>query len=105
MSRLAVAQLSDSMLSACQATCPLHVLPELVSKGKCKKPFRGISAQAALGALREMAGLVGIVGHDRLRTHDLRRGHAKDLQLSGETFVGIDSLVRRLPHLPRGAAV
>ena len=46
-------------------------------------PFRSITAANALKVLRVMLGLVGVTDPEKYRTHDLRRGHAKDLQLAG----------------------
>jgi len=43
----------------------------------------GITPAAALAALREMLAGIGVVGASEYRCHDLRRGHALDLQLSG----------------------
>ena len=45
--------------------------------------FGGITAAGALAALREMLNALGVVKHEVYRTHDLRRGHALDLQCSG----------------------
>ena len=36
--------------------------------------------------LRDLLGGLGIVDHSSYRCHDLRRGHAKDLQLHGTTL-------------------
>ena len=45
--------------------------------------FEGISAYDARTKLREMLSAAGVQGSESYRTHDLRRGHALDLQLSG----------------------
>ncbi len=45
--------------------------------------FHGITAQKALAVLREILHELGTPGADFYRTHDLRRGHADDLRLSG----------------------
>ncbi len=42
-----------------------------------------MTAKIALEKLRFMLGQVGVVKAELFRTHDLRRGHARDLQLSG----------------------
>ena len=42
--------------------------------------FEGISAAAALRTLREMLAALGVQEAGLSRLHDLRRGHAKDLQ-------------------------
>jgi len=65
-------------------TCPVHVVGKLVNS--CEhgvKLFDGITPAFALGALRDMLSLLQVPQADMYRTHDLRRGHALDLQLSG----------------------
>ena len=71
----------------CKATCPLHVLGELVRTQPGCQPFVHITPSDARRMLRVMLGLVGVVDCARYRTQDLRRGHAKDLQLSGQHVV------------------
>ena len=44
--------------------------------------FRGISRAAVLAALRRLLGEIGVADAGLYGTHDLRRGHALDLQLS-----------------------
>ena len=68
-------------------TCPRHVVGEWVlSQESGCMLFQGISGGSALASLREMLGVLGVERHHVFRTHDLRRGHAKDLQLSGTRF-------------------
>ena len=68
----------------CKLTCPLHVLGPLVDqRGSGKNLFPGITAASALTMLREMLEVVGAQEARSYRTHDSRRGHAKDLQVSG----------------------
>ena len=64
-------------------TCPVHVLGAFF-KGQRpgEKAFHGITAALALQELRSMLHALGIQNANSYRTHDLRRGHAKDLQLS-----------------------
>ena len=45
--------------------------------------FRGFSPSRALRLLRGALELIGVVGAERYRTQDLRRGHARDLQDAG----------------------
>ena len=45
--------------------------------------FEGITAANALAALREMLEALEVPNAASYRTHDFRRGHALDLQLSG----------------------
>ena len=59
------------------------MLGQLLSEKKTL-PFKDITAANALKVLRIMMGLVGVDDPGRYKTHDLRRGHAKDLQLAGK---------------------
>ena len=45
--------------------------------------FAGITAASTLRVLRAVLADLGIPHAADYRTHDFRRGHAKDLQLSG----------------------
>ena len=68
----------------CKATCPVHVLGPLLGERRSgTKLFPQATAAVALRVLREMLGILGIPKAKLYRTHDFRRGHAKDLQLSG----------------------
>lgn len=68
-----------------QETCPVHVIGPLITElGQGAAPFGGISAACALGILRLLLQKIGVAGALDYRCHDLRRGHALDLQLSGE---------------------
>ena len=67
----------------CARTCPVHVLGPIIKAWPEDVPlFEGITASLASTKLREMLGAVGVRGNETYRTHDLRRGHALDLQLS-----------------------
>ena len=52
-----------------------------------KKPgtqlFQGVTPAKALTQLRVMLGAINVVKPEKYRTHDIRRGHALDLQRSG----------------------
>jgi len=68
----------------CKRTCPIHVLGKFVQTcADGSQLFSGITAADALIALRHMLKSLGVPGHEAYRTHDLRRGHALDLQCSG----------------------
>ena len=68
----------------CQRTCPLHVLgPVLDGRRQGLRVVLGVTAAGALKVLREMLAVLGVDQSVEYRTHDLRRGHAKDLQMSG----------------------
>ena len=68
----------------CPRTCPVHVLGPLLSKRQSgTKLFPHATAAGALRVLREMLDILGLPKAELYRTHDFRRGHAKDLQLSG----------------------
>ena len=65
-------------------TCPIHVLGKFVQTSPHgSELFSGVTAAGALSALRFMLKSLGVAGHESYRTHDLRRGHALDLQCSG----------------------
>ena len=87
-------------------TCPVHVFGKLVEEVPAGTAlFEGIDANRsfwrclfmsdlvasikalacrATAALRTMLAEVGTKAAEQYRLHDIRRGHAKDLQLSGE---------------------
>ena len=48
--------------------------------------FEGITAADALARLRAILVVLNVPNAADYRTHDFRRGHAKDLQLSGVIF-------------------
>ena len=65
-------------------TCPYHKLrPWIEARARGGGLFPSVTAASALQRLREMLVAVKVPGAGPYRTHDLRRGHAKDLQLSG----------------------
>ena len=65
-------------------TCPMHVLgPYLANCRPGERLFLGITSAVALSTLRLSLQSIGVARSHECRTHDLRRGHAKDLQLSG----------------------
>jgi len=83
--------------SECPLTCPLHVLgPMLDACNNGDRMFPLVTAASARKTLREMLAALEIPRAREYRTHDLRRGHAKDLQISGLLFAGLcDSLCGR----------
>ena len=65
-------------------TCPVHVVGYLVDKKSVgEKLFPRITAANALKQLRAMLADLQVQDAGMHRTHDIRRGHAKDLQQSG----------------------
>ena len=68
----------------CPRTCPVHVLGPLI---KSSVPgaalFAGISGNDALCKLRFMLAAIGVEKSELYRSHDIRRGHALDLQCAG----------------------
>ena len=56
----------------------------LAEAGIGARPFASISAAAALGVLRAILGKLDVANASKYRCHDLRRGHARDLQMSGK---------------------
>ena len=76
--------------SACRLTCPVHVLwPYIESMPVGHKPFGKFSPAKALSVLRAFLKELGVAGAHKYRTHDWRRGHAKDMQLKGATLYQI----------------
>ena len=70
-----------------EVTCPVHVPgPILDSCQHGQLLFEGVSSADALGVLRMLLGEIGVKDSKVYRTHDLRRGHALDLQLSGRAW-------------------
>jgi len=49
--------------------------------------FEGMTSAKVLEQLKLLLHAVGVAEADSYRTHDLRRGHAKDLQLSGKRYL------------------
>ena len=45
--------------------------------------FKGVTPAAALANLRKILGELNVPNAMAYRTHDLRRGHARDLQING----------------------
>jgi hypothetical protein len=72
-----------------QATCPVHTLgPFLGEVAEGAPLFGGISAADATEALRFILSELSIDQANAYRTHDMRRGHALDLQVSGSSAAG-----------------
>ena len=68
----------------CPRSCPIHVLAHILDgRSQGEELFGGMSAQDASKALKHMLGCVGVKCAGEYRLHDLRRGHARDLQLAG----------------------
>ena len=62
----------------------MHILgPMIDSAAPGGKPFAHISPANALGTLRALLAELDVVKAEHYRCHDLRRGHARDLQQSG----------------------
>ena len=53
------------------------------------KPFGRITAASALGVLRDMLKQLEVDKAMLYRTHDFRRGHARDMQAWGRTLAEI----------------
>ena len=76
--------------SSCKLTCPVHNLwPFFEEYALGGKPFAGITASKALSKLRAILTAIGMEKATSYRCHDLRRGHAFDLQLSGASLYEI----------------
>ena len=71
-----------------QATCPVCVLGQMVQAAEeGSQPFKDVTPAAALKQLRQVLEALGVQDAASYRCHDLRRGHALDLQLSGRSFM------------------
>ena len=67
-----------------KTTCPLHVLGPWLEDCTDGSPlFPSVTAAGALRVLRTMLADLAFPHAAEYRTHDFRRGHAKDLQVSG----------------------
>jgi hypothetical protein len=67
-----------------QDTCPVHVAKALIGElPDGAALFDGMSASGALRSLRQCLKELEVKEACAYRTHDLRRGHALDLQLAG----------------------
>ena len=75
---------------SCPKTCPVHVLGAYVTSLKDgERPFAQFSASNVLKSLRSLLSRIGVRNAEKYRTHDLIRGHAKDLQARGASLVEI----------------
>ena len=74
----------------CRSTCPVHsVWPFFRNFEVGTKPFSGISPGMALAGLRGLLNDLKVPQSGIYRTHDLRRGHARDMQKNGSTLCQI----------------
>ena len=74
----------------CKETCPLHVLGKYMrSLGDGSRPFALYTPGRALQLLRSYLAIIGVSEAQSYRTHDLRRGHARDLQVRGASLMEI----------------
>ena len=71
----------------CGLTCPVHMLgAALNSWGPGSQPFAGTTAPKARANLREVLAAIGVPEASRYRTHDLKRGHTRDMANKGCTL-------------------
>ena len=83
--------------STCAESCPVHVLgPMLQHRAPGEKLFPNISQAAACTTLKRMLEGVGVKEAGSYRLHDLRRGHALDLQQAGARLSSFHVLIRGL---------
>ena len=70
--------------NSCRLTCPVHVLgPFLLECGPGAQPLAMHDARSALQVLRGWLGVLQVDNASSYRTHDLRRGHARDMLVAG----------------------
>ena len=50
------------------------------------QPFATVTARKGNGQLRELLGRIGVADAHKHRSHDLRRGHARDLLEAGSQW-------------------
>ena len=92
--------------ACCEATCPVHILGPLVDKCPAGTAlFSGITAASALCTLRAMLVAAGVKDAASYGTHDFRRGHALDLQLSGARLVVFVFIMRVRAGHARGTSL
>ena len=71
----------------CEMTCPVHSLWPFFQRMKVGQPvFGGISAGSALKQLKHILTVLEVDNANSYRCHDLRRGHAKDMQMNGASL-------------------
>ena len=76
--------------ATCSKTCPVHVLGKFFADlGLGMTPFSILSAPGVLAALRRWLQVLQVPDALHYRTHDIRRGHARDLQRSGSSLLEI----------------
>jgi len=89
-----------------KGTCPVHRLGPWLDKFHGGEAlFPGITAARALCVLRQWLAELDFPRASEYRTHDFRRGHAKDLQLAGRRILDCvlgswDSSVGRVVGAP-----
>ena len=67
-----------------KSICPVHVVGPLINTVRHGTPlFPRLTLSKALLELRRLLGILGVNQADMYRCHDIRRGHALDLQLAG----------------------
>ena len=67
-----------------KAFCPVHHLAPLIRNiPEGTLLFKGVTPAAALANLRKILVELNVPNAMAYRTHDLRRGHARDLQMNG----------------------
>ena len=106
--RVPFAECVSSCAGVDQVTCPvLAVKPLLASLKSGEGLFAGITPGDALAVLRKILRNTGVGNPGSYRTHDLRRGHALDLQLSGVIVPAVPAccvyLARCRRHLGRNS--
>ena len=69
---------------SCKETCPVHVLGKFIEElPEGEQPFRKFSPGIVLEHLRARLKVLKIEDWWQYRSHDFRRGHARDLQARG----------------------
>ena len=70
--------------NSCKETCPVHVLGKFMEGlAEGEQPFKKFSPSMTLEHLRARLKLLKVENYSVYRSHDFRRGHARDLQARG----------------------
>ena len=80
----------DAIYWSCRVTCPVHILgPYFASFSAGASPFVEFDSKSALAVLRGWLNAMGVKDSFKYRTHDLRRGHARDMMRAGSRLCEI----------------
>ena len=71
----------------CALTCPVHILGAgLMAYSPGSMPFEGINGGKAMANMREVLSAINLPNAHKYRTHDLKRGHTRDMMKKGHNL-------------------